>query len=300
MSNEALKAAIRNSKRDNRDGKIVAKNFSARTPSTHWGAGYFESPDSTLGCAPVALLALVVAMAALPPSALGAQRVWEKSFEMPPGSHISVVNVHGSVLVEGWDRSEVEATVAMRSDAPTDQLDDVQVAVEAGRSKLAFHTLYPAGIETPIRVDYRLRVPRQVWLDELSTLQGDVVVHDVEGSLNARNLHGDIEARNFSGSVLAHALTGNILVSLRRLPDRHSPIRLATINGNVDLRVPPHANANVEVSTVAGSIVSDYPFQVSSTPGDSTRHAQLGTGGTLVELHTVRGNIRVGQRAADL
>ncbi|MGO8788856.1 MAG: hypothetical protein ACLQVL_15940 [Terriglobia bacterium] len=228
--------------------------------------------------------------------AYGAERVWEKRFDLPPGGHVSVVNVHGSMLVEGWDRAEVEATVAMRSQAPTDQLDEVQVAVEASNGRVAFHTLYPSGLDTPIRVDYRLRVPRQVRLDELSTLEGDIVVHDVQGAIAARNLHGDIEGINVSGSVVAHALTGNILISLRALPDRRLPFDLATINGNIDLVMPAQANADLALSTVAGNIMGDYPFQVSSTPGDSTRRAQVGAGGVRVELRTVRGNIRVSQQ----
>jgi hypothetical protein len=202
--------------------------------------------------------------------------------------------------VQGWDQAEVEATVAMRSAAPTDQLDDVKVAVEARDGAVSFHTLYPAGLDTPIRVDYRLRVPRQIRLDELSTLQGDIVVHDVDGTMEAHNLHGDIEGINVSGSVRAHALTGNIFVSLRALPDPRLPLQLATINGNVDLVMPAQANANLELSTVAGNIMADYPFQVSSVPGNSTRRAQVGAGGVRVELRTVRGNIRVGQRDDDL
>ena len=47
---------------------------------------------------------------------------------------------------------------------------------------------------------------------------------------------------------------------------------------------------------MAGNFMGDYPFQVSSVPGDSTRHAQVGAGGVRVELRTVRGNIRVGQQ----
>jgi hypothetical protein len=246
------------------------------------------------------LLTLALGLGGWLRPAFGTERVWEKRFELPPGGHVSVVNVHGSVLVEGWDRAEVEATVAMRSAAPTDQLDDVQVAVEARRGGVAFHTLYPSDLDTPIRVDYRLRVPRQVRLDELSTLEGDIVVHDVEGSMEAHNLHGDIEGINVSGSVVAHALTGNILISLRALPDRRLPFTLATLNGNVDLLMPAQANANLELSTVAGNIMGDYPFQVSSVPGDSTRRAQVGAGGVRVELRTVRGNIRVGQRDEDL
>jgi hypothetical protein len=245
-------------------------------------------------------LLLTLVLCAWVRPAFATERVWEKRFSLPPGGHVSVVNVQGSVLVQGWDRAEVEATVAMRSAAPTDQLDDVQVAVEARSGGVEFHTLYPPGLDTPIRVDYRLRVPRQVRLDELSTLAGDIVVHDVEGSMEAHSLHGDIEGINVAGSVVAHALTGNILISLRALPDSRRPFTLATINGNVDLLMPEQANADLELSTVAGNIVGDHPFQVSSTPGDSTRYAQVGAGGARLELRTVRGNICVERRDDDL
>jgi len=275
-------------KLENRNLKVarVATNFDFRFSSS--------APRLTL------LLILALGLGGWLRPAYGTQRVWEKSFELPPGGHVCVVNVHGSILVEGWDRDEVEATVAMRSDAPTDQLDDVHVAVEARRSAVAFHTLYPSGLDTPIHVDYRLHVPRQVRLDELSTLEGDIVVRDVDGSMEAHSLHGDIEGINVSGSVVAHALTGNILISMHALPDRQLPFQLATINGNVDLVMPAQADADLELSTVAGNIVGNYPFQISSTPGDSTRRAQVGAGGVRVELRTVRGNIRVGQRDGDL
>jgi len=279
--------------------KRKAKSEIQRAPRS-FGFSRFEFRVSHSALKLIALLTLALGLGAGARPAFGTVRVWEKRFELPPGGHVSVVNVQGSVLVQGWDRAEVEATVAMRSAAPTDQLDDVQVAVEARSGGVAFHTLYPSGLDTPIRVDYRLRVPRQVRLDELSTLQGDIVVHDVEGSVEAHNLHGDIEGINVAGSVVAHALTGNILISLRALPDRRRPFTLATINGNVDLLLPSQANADLELSTVAGNIVGDYPFQVSSTPGDSTRRAQVGAGGVRVELRTVRGNICVGRRDDDL
>jgi hypothetical protein len=280
--------------------EIGNSKLETRNSTCAWRVSNFEFLVSSFQWKLTLLLTLALGLGGWIRPAFGTERVWEKRFELPPGGHVSVVNVQGSVLVEGWDRAEVEATVAMRSQAPTDQLDDVQVAVEARRGGVVFQTLYPSGLDTPIRVDYRLRVPRQVRLDELSTLEGDIVVHDVEGAMEAHNLHGDIEGINVSGSVVAHALTGNILVSLRALPDQRLPFTLATINGNVDLVMPAEANANLELSTVAGNIVGDYPFQVSSVPGDSTRRAQVGAGGVRVELRTVRGNIRVGQGDEDL
>jgi DUF4097 and DUF4098 domain-containing protein YvlB len=188
----------------------------------------------------------------------------------------------------------------MRSKSPTDQLNDVQVAAEAHDGVVEFHTLYPKGLDSPIRVDYRLRVPREVHLDQVSTLQGDIVIHQIDGSLEAHNLNGDIAAVDVSGPVSARALTGNIMISLRRAPDANAPLEIATINGNVDLALPSQSNANFDFSTVAGNIASPYPFQVSATPGDSTRHAQAGAGGARIELKTVRGNIRVSHRDREL
>jgi DUF4097 and DUF4098 domain-containing protein YvlB len=256
--------------------------------------------QSCVGLRVLLLLVACFGMAGLSRSTYALERVWAKHFPLAPGGSVSVENVQGSVLVEGWDRAEVEATVAIRSQGASDSIDEVDVAVEARSGSLAFHTLNPAGLDEPVRVDYRLRVPRQVRLEQLSTLEGDIAVRDVEGAVKARSLHGDIEGVNVAGSVVARALTGNILVTLRRLPDPQFPIQLETLNGNVDLLLPARANADLALTTVAGRILGDYAFQVSSVPGDSTRRTRLGEGDVQVELRTVRGNIRVGQRDEDL
>jgi hypothetical protein len=248
----------------------------------------------------VMLLAAFFGMASALGASSGTERVWEKRFSLPPGGQVMVENVHGSICVEGWDRAEVEASVVMRSPRPTDRLDDVQVAVEARSGSLAFHTLYPRDLDGPVLVDYHLRVPRQVRLEQLSTLEGGIAVRDVEGTVQARSLHGDIEGFDVAGSVVARALTGDIRVSLRALPAPQSPIRLETLNGDLDLLLPALANADLELTTVAGKVLGTYMWQASSVPGDTTRRARLGQGGVRVELRTVRGNIRVGQRDEDL
>jgi hypothetical protein len=232
--------------------------------------------------------------------AYGIERNWVKDFVLSPGGRVSVENVDGDIVVEGWDQAQVQATVAMRSAGAGDRLGAIQVAVEAKPGSLAFHTLYPANLEKPVRVDYRLRVPRQVQLEELSTLQGAIAVRDVEGSVKARSLHGDITGMDMTGSVAARTLTGNILISLRSLPDVRGAVRLETINGNLDLLVPAKANADVELTTVAGRILGSFRYEVSSVVGESTRRTRLGQGGAHIELRTVRGNIRVGERNAEL
>ena len=228
------------------------------------------------------------------------ERAWEREFPLPPAGRVSVENVHGAIWIEVWDQSKVEATVLMRSSGKTDRLDDVQVAVEARSGSLAFHTLYPGDLDVPVQVDYHLRVPRQAHLEQLSTLEGGIAVHDVEGPVSARSLHGDIEGVDLAGAVEARALTGNIRVSWRSLPCPTDRVKLETVSGDVILQLPPRADADLELATVAGHILGRYAFQASAVPGDATRRVHLGDGGVRIRLRTVRGDIQVAERPEEL
>jgi len=58
--------------------------------------------------------------------------------------------------------------------------------------------------------------------------------------------------------VVAHALTGNLYFSARPAGAGYA-VHARTLNGNVDLLIPAQANANLELSTVAGNIVGIIP-----------------------------------------
>ena len=209
---------------------------------------------------------------------------------------MTVENVQGEISVEGWDRAEVEITAAKISSGRGDHLDDVRVLTELGPGSLKFRTVYPAHPDEPVRVNYRLHVPRQVRLPSLRTLEGNITVRHVEGSVDARTLSGDIVQTDVTGRVVARALTGSILVSLRALPSGTAPLLLDTVNGNIVLLLPPRSNADLELSTVAGTIEGNYAFQISSVPGDSIRRTRVGLGGVTISLRTVRGSIHVAER----
>ena len=120
------------------------------------------------------------------------ERAWYGLYPLPAGGSVSVENVQGEISVEGWDRAEVEITAAKIGKDPDDYLEDVRVVTELGIESLAFRTVYPPHMDKPVRVNYRLRVPRQVHLATLRTLEGNIAVHSVEGSVDARTLSGNI------------------------------------------------------------------------------------------------------------
>ncbi|MGH9862907.1 MAG: hypothetical protein ACRD35_05725 [Candidatus Acidiferrales bacterium] len=244
------------------------------------------------------LLLVLWAVVALPAAAASLES-WTTNYPLPAGGRISLANVQGSIWIEAWDRAEVELSVRKATAGTNERLAEVEVAVERGRDWLRIQTVYQGNAE-PVRVEYRLRVPRQVRLEELRTVNGDVVVRDVEGVVEARTLNGHIEETGVVGSVAAHSVNGNITVALRRLPEPTGRLVMETINGDLRLLLPASSQADLEMSTVAGQIESDLALSARAVPGETTLRARLGRGGVPARLRTIRGNIYVGENQDQL
>jgi hypothetical protein len=242
---------------------------------------------------PITLVGVAVGLLAAMPVAAQEQQVWSARYPLPPAGIVAVENVQGDIDVEAWDRAQVEVVVVKTSLGPYANPDDVRIEVESTGRALTLRTLYLGQAGEPVRVDYRLRVPRQVRLERLRTVEGSITVREIEGSVDASTLNGNIEQRNISGKAVARALNGNVAVSLRALPEPAAPVQLETVNGHIFLSLPSGTNADLLLTTVAGRVDSRYTFTVSDVPGDTTLRTRLGRGGTAVRLRTIRGDIRV-------
>ncbi len=244
----------------------------------------------------LAAFSMGLALLAATPSFALEQEVWSARYRLQPGGQVRVENVEGDIVVEGWERAEIELVAVKTTLGPANRLEDVRIAVDAREGAVAIQTVYLGPPGAPVRVDYRLRVPRQVRLAPLRTVDGNIAVRDVEGAVTARSLHGNIGLAQVAGGVMANAVTGNIWASMRALPEAGPALLFETLNGDIELQLPARANADLEARTVAGRIESDYSLKVSSVPGDSAKRARLGRGGLRVQLRTVRGSIRVIER----
>lgn len=223
------------------------------------------------------------------------ERTLVKRYPLRAGGSVTVENIQGDISVEAWDRAEAEVTVMKYSLGAAASTGDVRIDAVADGARLELRTLYPPRSDDPVRVSYRLRVPRQVRLERLRTVVGNIRVRNIEGSVDARTLNGSIEEINITGGVTARTLNGNIAVTLRSLAGRSAAIHLDTVNGHLFLGLPGEASAALSLATVAGRIDSNIPLKVSDTPGDTSWKATLGQGGTPIRMRTVRGNIHVAQ-----
>jgi DUF4097 and DUF4098 domain-containing protein YvlB len=75
-------------------------------------------------------------------------------------------------------------------------------------------------------------------------------------------------------------------------------IRAETTNGSIRLNLPENYSARVETSTVNGKVHCDFPATVSGDIGGKSTSLTIGSGGPLVEAHTVNGSIHIGRRSS--
>jgi hypothetical protein len=112
--------------------------------------------------------------------------------------------------------------------------------------------------------DLTITVPRHSSLQLKCMNDGDIYVEQVDGEIDTNNLNGKITLRNVSGSVVAHSLNGAVLATMDRA-DPGKPMSFSTLNGDIDVTLPPTIKANVRMKTDNGEIYSD--FDVKLEPG---------------------------------
>jgi hypothetical protein len=144
-------------------------------------------------------------------------------------------------------------------------------------------------IEVPVRTNLSIKA-----------LNGRSIVADgVEGEIEVSSTNGNIRLTNVSGSVVADTTNGNVIASLKELaPDRS--MSFASMNGNIEVTLPPTAKANVRIGTQNGESFSDFEILVAPSSRNVSRAGRgrnmVGTingGGTQLDLRAFNGNINV-------
>jgi len=235
-----------------------------------------------------------------------ADEVFERTVPLSAGGAFALQNVNGSVMIAGWDRDAVEVRAVKTSpgasaELAVSDLARVQVNVAATPGRVTVTTTYPEDEGVDVGVTYSVRVPRRVWLQQVTTVNGTVHVAGVEGAGELRSVNGDVEVSDSAGPFSARTTNGDIHMELARLtafPRAQvlrdaTPIRMETVNGSIGLALPEKTAASLEVRCLKGDFHSDLPV---STLGAYTPReflGRLGGGGTPVRLSTVNGAIRI-------
>lgn len=225
--------------------------------------------------------------------------------QVAPTGTVEIKNINGDVRA----RAGRGTTVRVRAlkDGRKDDPSTVRIEVVETANGVTICAVYPDVPDQPPNQCLPGRLAGQ-----LSSRDNDVsVTFDIEvpagrafvvatgaGSVEATGLTGHVEARTIGGDITlstsataaAATINGNITATIGGVMwDRDLSFRAG--EGNVTVRVPAWANAEITGSTGNGSISTDFPLRVTRVGTWQQVQGTIGSGGRKLDITTAAGNI---------
>lgn len=139
----------------------------------------------------------------------------------------------------------------------------------------------------------------------LDGVSGDVSANTVSGAVECRSMAGDLSFNSVSGDLTvadgtprrlrAKTVSGRIMTDLTLRPTSH--VTFNSVSGDILVRLPEHAEADVSVKATSGRLVSAFE-EVSNTngPGSRSMSGRLGGGMAALSAITVSGDVTLLKR----
>jgi DUF4097 and DUF4098 domain-containing protein YvlB len=248
------------------------------------------------GLIAVPLLAVCFLLAGNAHRASGADETLRRSYELKDGGRITLENTRGNIKISSWDESRVEI-VAEKSGENEEDMELVPIEIDSKPDELKIKSLFPEyAPELYVRVNYRVKVPRNVDLKLVQTINGEIEVSEVNGRAVLLTDYGQITVKKFSGILRAESLSyGDIDCELTKVA-KSDHFDLQNMNGTISVQIPKGVDAFWIARTLNGTIDSEVPLEIRDNFGPKVAHRPNEAGEPLVRVYSVNGNIEIDQK----
>jgi hypothetical protein len=221
---------------------------------------------------------------------------WQRTYSLPKGGRLEIINVTGKIevspatgpQVEVWahrevrTRSEEEAKARL---AKAQMLEDVgpdHVRIEAKPNDQGV-SFGPHG---RITIEYRVKVPAGL-VTSFRTENGPMRLENIEGRITLASTNGPIIGRGLSGSVDASTVNGGIEIGLTAV---NGDSKLVTVNGPATLIVSPAVSAEIEAVAINGGVTTQDGLPLTTSDRTNKRvTGRINDGGPRISVHTTNG-----------
>ena len=140
----------------------------------------------------------------------------------------------------------------------------------------------------------------------LDGITGDVDANTVSGALEAQGINGRLNFRTVSGDLTladgwlerldANVVSGDVTADIDL--DPLGGMQVTTVSGEVTLRLPAEADAQVNLHSMSGDVRSEFPeLKRASAPASHSVSGSLGAGSGHVSVTTMSGRVILLRRA---
>jgi lia operon protein LiaG len=229
-----------------------------------------------------------------------------QDYKVPASANATVTleSFPGEIPIEGYNGSEIVISGAQTITPPerakglkpiypggTDNTG-LGIAMEKSGDNITLVYLLPI---TQDRREFKINVPENVYLKIKSGCERDanVSISNIKGEVDV-NICGDIKLKNVSGPLVLSTISGNITVAFTEVR-KDKPISIANISGEIDVTIPASTPASIEMSTISGTMYSDFDFHTDDKNmrriGGNRVNADINGGGVDIKLHNISGSI---------
>jgi Toastrack DUF4097 len=249
----------------------------------------------------VVIAACVVATAGSSPTLEAAGQRTEtehvtRTVPLAPGGTLKLKNFSGRVTVTGTNAADVSIDAVRRG--TRDLLDhiklDIQpagslVTIEANKRDSPWNSFWRKN--NVVETDLDVRVPVRTNLD-LSVFSSPVTVSNVAGRHDVHGFSSDLRLTDVAGRLSAHTFSGDVRVQLAASEDQPE-LDLDTFSGNIEVRLPERARANVSFNSFSGDLHSDLPLTLNKTSRRQMRGTLNGGDGRNLNFKTFSGDVKI-------
>jgi DUF4097 and DUF4098 domain-containing protein YvlB len=221
----------------------------------------------------------------------------EKTFPVTSKTDFSLSNINGAVTINSWSESNIKVLVNI-SAKTQESRDNVKINMTQHGQQVTVSSDYKENgyhqNKQGAKVDYQVWLPADANLSDIKLINGNLIIRDISGKVDAQVVNGSIKASGLSGNSRISSVNGSVDVLYSLNATNVNNIDVETVNGSIKLYLPESINAAITADTMHGSINTEFDLEAKKNSffGRNLR-GKIGKGGKQVNLDSVNGNIKV-------
>lgn len=131
-----------------------------------------------------------------------------------------------------------------------------------------------------------IEVPSGFDLQAHTYNNGDLLIKNIQGTVELTNYNGEITAENISGSVVANTFNGDLRVTFAKITE-NTPMSFSTYNGDVDLTLPSTFKGTMKMKTEQGDIYTDFDTKMIKNSPVTNKDSKSGVYKVAINTWTI-------------
>jgi hypothetical protein len=216
---------------------------------------------------------------------------FEDEYDASDDTILSVSTVNGGISISSWDGYKIFLNATKKSRNGEDDLDKAEIVVTEDGNKINIEILHAQPIDSRA-VDLDIKIPYNVSVETVISINGGIFVENVEGYLTATTTNGGIVIKNTTGIDNIISTNGGIIAEIF---DIQKDVDIQSTNGGITLKIKSTLNSSIQISTTNGEItVGDDFISVSESSYNSFK-GTIGSGGNTINILTTNGGITINE-----